>query len=83
MFKDQKGIIHLIPIFILLVGIIAGVYLVQKKGFQIFKPKAAAESIQLLDGPCVKTKSVNGQNVQVLTCDHFQFRLTSPTELGE
>lgn len=34
----QKGLIHLIPLFILLLGIIAGVYLVQHPA--IFKPKA-------------------------------------------
>lgn len=75
MFKDQKGIIHLIPLFLLLAGIIAGVYLVQKEGFQIFKPKAAAKSIEILPGDCV-----DKNNNKVLTCERFQFKITSPLE---
>lgn len=71
---NQTGIIHLIPLFILLLGIFAGVYLVQNQ--QIFKPKAAAESFQILDGPCVRVK--DGE--KVLICDRFQFRLTSPLD---
>lgn len=39
---NQKGIIHLIPLFILLLGIVAGVYLVQHP--TIFKPKAQEPS---------------------------------------
>ena len=36
----QLGIIQFVPLLLLLVGLVAGVYLVQKQGFQIFKPQA-------------------------------------------
>ena len=74
--KNQSGVIQLIPLFLLLIGIIAGVYLVQKSGYQIFKPKAAAKSIEILPGDCVKEKNEN----KVLECERFQFKLTSPLE---
>lgn len=38
---NQAGIAHLIPLLIILIGIIAGVYLVKHP--QIFKPKAYEE----------------------------------------
>lgn len=74
----QKGIIHLIPLLLLLAGIIAGVYLVQKSGYQIFKPKAAQKNIEILAGDCVKEKD----GKKVLTCEKFQFEVTSPLEEG-
>lgn len=42
---EQKGIIHILAIFLLLAGIIAGIYLVQRT--QIFKPKASVETVDL------------------------------------
>lgn len=71
---NERGIVHLIPLLILLIGIIAGVYLVQKT--QIFKPKAASSSVEILDGDCVKLN--NGE--KELVCDKFQFKVTSPLE---
>ncbi len=74
---NQKGLIHLIPLLLLLAGIVVGVYLVQKSGYQIFKPKAASESFEFINGDCVKDK--NGE--KVLTCEGpVQFKLTSPLE---
>lgn len=74
---NQRGVIHLIPLLLILVGIVAGVYLVQHP--QIFKPKAAGESFEVLDGPCVRVKD----GIKVLICDRFQFKLTSPLETGD
>ncbi len=76
---NQSGIIHLIPLFLLLIGIIAGVYLVQKSGFQLFKPKAAGETVEFIDGNCVK---VNKEGKKVLTCNQFQIKIRSPLETG-
>lgn len=47
---DQRGVMHLIPILIVLIGIVASVYLVQKT--QIFKPKAneGNKVFQILNG---------------------------------
>ncbi|MBI2017816.1 hypothetical protein HYS92_02090 [Candidatus Daviesbacteria bacterium] len=66
---NQAGIIHLLPLLLLLAGIIAGVYLVQKEGFQLFKPKATAINVEF-SGNCVQ----NG----VLTCADVQIKFTSP-----
>lgn len=41
----QKGIAHVLLLVILLIGIVAGVYLVQQR--QIFKPKAAESQIKI------------------------------------
>lgn len=76
---NQKGLVHLIPLFIILIGIIAGVYLVQKSGFQIFKSKAAAKTVEILNGECVKSSGGN----KVLTCERFQFKVTSPLEANQ
>ena len=76
---NQKGIIHLIPLFLLLAGIITGVYLVQKSGYQLFKPKAAGETVEFLDGDCVK---VNQEGKKVLVCNQFQMKIRSPLETG-
>ncbi|MBI2020723.1 hypothetical protein HYS94_04935 [Candidatus Daviesbacteria bacterium] len=45
MLKDQRGIIHLLVILILLAGIVAGVYLVQQT--QIFKPRAVSPPLSV------------------------------------
>ncbi len=74
---NQSGIIHLIPLLVILLGIIGGVYLVQHP--QIFKPKAAGESVEFLDGNCVKVKD----GKKVLVCDQFQMRIRSPLETGQ
>ena len=71
---NQRGLVHLIPLLIILIGIIGGVYLV--KNPTIFKPKAASKSVEILDGDCIK--SVNGE--KELVCDKFQFKVTSPLE---
>lgn len=73
---NQFGVIQLIPLLLIIGGIVAGVYIIQKEGFQIFKSKASSKNIEVLDGECVKV--VNGS--KVLTCDRFQFKVTSPLE---
>lgn len=40
---NQKGLVHIALVILLLLGIVSGVYLVQKSGYQIFKPKAAED----------------------------------------
>ena len=74
----ETGIIHLILLVILFIGIGAGVYLVQKQGFQIFKPKATAENVSFLDGQCVGFK--DGKRVS--TCGVVDIRFLSPLEMG-
>lgn len=48
---NQKGVVHILPIIIILMGIVAGVYFIQKEGFFLFKPKASggAEIIEALE----------------------------------
>jgi len=75
--SNQKGTAHILLILILLVGIIAGVFLVGKT--QIFKPKAASSSIQFIDNECTK---VEGQK-KILTCPTVKFDLVSPLEINE
>lgn len=45
----QIGAAHLLIPILLLVGIIGGVYLVQKSGYQIFKPKASSTNQSLIN----------------------------------
>lgn len=77
----EAGAIQFIVILILLLGIIAGVYLVQKT--QIFKPKAGGENIEWVipnfqdPDNCVTTK--DGKTVT--TCSKVKFRITVPTEV--
>lgn len=47
MVKNQRGVIHFVLLIILLLGIIAGVYLVQKT--QIFRPKAYQTNTAITD----------------------------------
>jgi len=85
---NQKGIAHIALIFILLVGIVTGVYLVQKKGFQIFKPKAATENIVVnpADGNDEKgnrceVKDVGGK--KQTNCPTVNLQLTSPLDINK
>lgn len=80
---NERGIVHLIPLLLILVGIVAGVYLVSHP--QIFRPKASAENVSWIlksEDPansCVEVK--DGQNVA--TCPTVEFNLTSPLETNE
>ncbi len=56
---NQKGIVHLILILILVAGLIAGLYLVQNT--QIFKPKASNTWVNAFE-----IKDANGN---VINCD--------------
>ncbi len=85
---NQRGIIHLIPLFLILAGIIAGVYLVQHP--QIFKPKASGENIKFeaADGKdssgkdCrVYTDSADGK--LKTTCPAVNIKFTSPLETNQ
>lgn len=78
---NQRGILHLIPLLILLGGIVAGVYLVQKT--QVFRPKASTETIFWVPGSqsevdskdnCVQQKDGS----TFTTCPKVKFKL-APT----
>ncbi len=73
---NQKGIAHLILIFILLTGIIAGVFLVGKQ--QIFKPRATGVNIEFLENACTKLK----EGDKVLICPKPKIKFISPLEVG-
>lgn len=79
---NQRGVIHLIPLFLILAGIIAGVYLVQKEGFQLFKPKASAENVTWIlksedpDNSCVEVRG----DRKITTCPTVEFNLVSSLE---
>lgn len=75
---NQRGVLHLIPLLLLLGGIATGVYLVQKEGFQIFKPKADAHNVQI-SGSCVEARGGEG----VLTCPTVDIKFLSPLEAGQ
>lgn len=73
----QSGVIsHGLIILILLVGIIAGLYLVQKN--QIFRPKASANNIEF-SGTCLTSK--DGQ--EALTCSTIDIKFISPLETNQ
>lgn len=79
----ETGVIHLIPLLLLLAGIIGGVYLVQKGGYQIFKPKAASNSIEFersngQDPDNCVTTDQNGE--KTTSCAKVRFRLTPPSD---
>lgn len=82
--KNQSGIIHLLPLFIVLIGIIAGVYLVSHP--QIFKPKASGEVFQWVvpsqtdPNNCISGVSTDGTNIAKATCPKIQFKLNAPAQ---
>ena len=76
---NPNGVIQIIPLILLLGAIFAGVYLVQKEGFQIFKSRAsAAKNIEIQDGNCVKSSG----GTKSLSCEQFSFKVISPLEGG-
>ena len=88
--KDQRGIVQLIPLLLILAGIIAGVYLVQKSGYQIFKPRAApvqniqfsaAEGVDAAGNSCrIYTEYESGINKLKTNCPAVNIKFTSPLE---
>ncbi len=70
---NQKGLAHIILILILLVGIVAGVFLVGKT--QIFKPKASAKNI-VFSGDCVGSNKSQANT----TCPKVTIKFTSPID---
>ncbi len=83
---NQKGVIHLIPLFLILIGIIAGVYLVQHP--QIFKPKADAPTIQWVprsseNDPdnCVTGVDQNGYAIAV--CSKLKLKFNLPAQSSD
>lgn len=73
---NQKGLAHILLIFILLAGIVAGVFLVGKQ--QIFRPKATGVNIEFLENSCTKDKD----GTKVLICPKPKIKFVSPLEVG-
>ncbi|MEK7617299.1 MAG: hypothetical protein AAB414_04545 [Patescibacteria group bacterium] len=79
---SERGAIQFIVLLILLLGIIAGVYLVQKT--QIFKPKATGENVEWVvpqntdPDNCVTTKD----GKKVITCPKAKFKILVPQEVS-
>lgn len=67
---NQKGIAHILLIIILILGIIAGVYLVQKT--QIFKPKASSQNIEWIKSDNDPDNCVTDKGA---TCPKVKFRI--------
>lgn len=75
---NQSGLIQYIVLLILIAGIAAGLYLVQRT--QIFKPKATSQNIDWVisnNDPdnCVTT---NQEGKTVTTCPKVKFKVTAP-----
>ncbi len=71
---NESGVLHILLLVILIIGIIAGVYLVGKT--QIFKPKASSQNVEWVtssgdSGNCVTNK--NGETVT--TCPKVKFKI--------
>lgn len=81
---NQKGIAHIVLILLLLVGIVATVYLAQKT--QIFKPKAASQSVQVQiedwkDGTTDCRTYNEGGQIKT-SCPAVRLNIHSPAETG-
>ncbi len=86
--KNQSGVIHLIPLLLILIGIVAGVYLVQHP--QIFKPKASGNIIEwqvpqpLGSDPDNCITSVNpDNNYATATCSKLKLKLNLPAQSSD
>ncbi len=77
---NQKGIAHILLIIILIIGIIAGVYLVQKT--QIFKPKAASDIVEWTQSQGDSDNCITSQNGNtVTTCGKVKFKIFAPGDI--
>ena len=79
---NSRGIAHILLLVLLLVGIAAGVYLVQKT--QIFKPKAGGGNMNWVVSQsdpdnCVIYKD----GVTVTTCPKVKFQINVPVEVKQ
>lgn len=79
---NQRGAIQFLIPLILIIGIIAGVYLVQKT--QIFKPKAASEKIDWVvsDQDPDNCVTINKEGKKVTTCPKVKFKIDVPAEVS-
>ncbi len=75
MFLNQKGIVQIISIILLLAGLGAGLYLVSKT--QVFRPQAAGKSIEIINNDCLDTSSTT-RSLKT-GCPKVKFKLTPPT----
>lgn len=57
---NQKGVVHILTVLLLIVGISIGVYMVQKQ--QIFKSKAAS-------APIVEALEIKDSEGKIVNCD--------------
>lgn len=79
--KSERGVIHLIPLFLILIGIVAGVYLVQHP--QIFKPKATENAVKFSPA---SGKDTAGENCKIYdegkktNCPKVNLQFNTPNE---
>lgn len=82
--RDQSGVIHLIPLFLILIGIVAGVYLVQHP--QIFKPKASSNIIEWQVGGsdnCITSVNPDNNKYATATCSKLKLKFNLPAQSSD
>lgn len=72
---SQKGVAHILVVLLLLTGIVAGVYLVQKT--QIFKPKATVETVDLSLQPSEITANPDQETTLNVFANTHDFSVTA------
>ncbi len=75
---NQKGIAHILLIIILIIGIIAGVYLVQRT--QIFKPKAASQIVEWIPSQGLDSDNCVSSQTST-TCTKVKFKIFGPGDV--
>lgn len=81
---NSRGVAHILLLVILLGGIAAGVYLVQKT--QIFKPKASSKDIIWLNaGSAEQDNCVTSdkEGKPITTCPKVKFQVNTPKEVSQ
>lgn len=78
---NSRGIAHILLIVLLLGGIAAGVFLVQKT--QIFKPKATSENIEWVSSQADQDNCVTYKEGRIVTtCTKVKFKVTVPAQVS-
>lgn len=71
---NQGGVVHVLLIILLIIGIIAGVYLVQKT--QIFAPKASVSNVEWVISSGDESNCVTVKDGRVVTtCEKVKFKV--------
>jgi|SRR3989344_3699051 len=78
---NQRGVVHLIPLLLILAGIIGGLVLVTSDNPLKYFSKAGGGSIQFIESADKTSSCVTViSGTQVTTCPKVQFRLNSPLD---